>query len=70
MWHTAQRLPHTLSFGLPATSITPFASSTPEFGLTQYFFGAVVLILKQTFFSEGFVNFIYEVTGEVNGPEN
>jgi hypothetical protein len=45
-------------FNLPATSITPFASSTPEFGLTQYFFGAVVLILKHTFFSDGFVNFI------------
>jgi hypothetical protein len=45
-------------FCLPATSITPFASNTPEFGRTQYFFGAVVLILKQTFFSDGFINFM------------
>jgi hypothetical protein len=45
-------------FSLPATSITPFVSNTPEFGRTQYFFGAVVLILKQTFFSDGLVNFI------------
>jgi hypothetical protein len=38
-------------------------------GFTQYFFGAVVLILKQIFRSEGFFNFIEDVTADVKGPE-
>ncbi len=41
---------------------------TPELGLTQYLFGAVVLILKHTRLSAGFVSFIAEETGVVNGP--
>lgn len=40
----------------------------PELGLTQYFLGAVVLILKHTLLDVGFVSFMNEVTGEVNGP--
>ena len=54
-----------------ATSV--LGSTTPEFGLTQYLMrknwkfqleskiyllGAVVLILKQTFLSEGFLSFM------------
>lgn len=49
-------------------SIAAFGSKTPELGRTQYFFGAVVFILNNTFLSAGFVSVIYEVTGEVNGP--
>lgn len=45
-------------------------SSVPELGLTQYFFGAVVLILNSTTFSDGLVNFMYDVHGTLNGPEN
>lgn len=45
-----------------------FALNTPEFGRTQYFFGAVVLILKPIFSSEGFVSFIYDVIGFLNDP--
>lgn len=41
----------------------------PELGRTQYFFGAVVLILKSTFLSDGLVNFIYDVIGTLKGPE-
>ena len=33
-------------------------SNIPELGLTQYFFGAVVLILNMILLSEGFVNFM------------
>lgn len=40
----------------------------PQFGRTQYFFGAVVLILNKTFFSVGFLRLICDVTGCVNGP--
>ena len=42
---------------------------TPELGLTQYRFGAVVLILKQTFRSVGFRSVMTEDTADVNGPE-
>jgi hypothetical protein len=41
---------------------------TPELGLTQYRFGAVVLILKQTFRSEGFRSVIVDETAVVKGP--
>jgi hypothetical protein len=41
---------------------------TPEFGLTQYRLGAVVLILKQILRSVGLRRVITEETGEVNGP--
>ena len=44
-------------------------SMMPEFGLTQYLLGAVVLILKQTLRSDGFNSFITEDTADVNGPE-
>ena len=42
---------------------------TPELGLTQYRFGAVVLILKQTLRSDGLVRRIDDETWLVNGPE-
>ena len=45
------------------------ASMTPELGLTQYRFGAVVLILKQTLRSDGLVRRIDDETWLVNGPE-
>lgn len=51
-----------------AISIILLGSNIPELGRTQYFFGAVVLILNNTFLSEGFVNFIYDVTGTLKGP--
>lgn len=54
---------------LLAISTLALLSNVPEFGLTQYFLGAVVLILNITFLSEGFVSFIYEVTGTLKGPE-
>lgn len=41
----------------------------PELGRTQYFFGAVVLILNITLLSVGFFSVIYEVTGTLNGPK-
>lgn len=44
------------------------ASMAPQFGRTQYFFGAVVLILKRIFLSVGFFNDICDVTGCMNGP--
>jgi hypothetical protein len=43
-------------------------SMAPQFGRTQYFFGAVVLILNKTFFSVGFLRLMCDVTGCVNGP--
>jgi hypothetical protein len=43
---------------------------TPELGFTQYRLGAVVLILKQTFLSEGFFSFMKEDTAVVKGPWN
>jgi hypothetical protein len=43
-------------------------SIAPQFGRTQYFFGAVVLILNKTFFSVGFFRLMCDVTGCVNGP--
>lgn len=53
----------------PAISVTSFGLRAPEFGRTQYLFGAVVFILKYTFLFVGLVNFIYDVTGPpVNGP--
>jgi hypothetical protein len=51
-----------------AISIEVVGSRTPELGRTQYFFGAVVLILNNTFLSDGFVSFMYEVTGALKGP--
>lgn len=42
---------------------------TPELGLTQYFLGAVVFILKQTVESVGLINLRLDVIIEVNGPE-
>lgn len=39
-----------------AISTLEFGSSTPELGRTQYFFGAVVFILKSTVSFEGLVN--------------
>lgn len=48
--------------------MTPFPSNSPQLGRTQYFFGAVVLILNKIFLSVGFINLICEVTLELNGP--
>lgn len=55
---------------LLAISIVSFAPNTPELGRTQYFLGAVVLILNITFLSVGFVSFMNDVTGTLNGPAN
>lgn len=43
-------------------------SMAPQLGRTQYFLGAVVLILNKTFFSVGFFRLMCDVTGCVNGP--
>lgn len=53
---------------LLAISMELFASIAPQFGRTQYFFGAVVLILKRIFLSVGFFNDMCDVTGCMNGP--
>lgn len=45
-------------------------SSKPQFGRTQYFFGAVVLILKNISWSVGLVSRIYDATAVRNGPRN
>ena len=42
----------------------------PELGRTQYFFGAVVLILNPTLLLVGLCNVIYEVIGCLNAPES
>ena len=47
---------------LPAILTSSLGSITPELGLTQYLLGAVVLILKHTFRSEGFVSVIVDDT--------
>lgn len=44
-------------------------SMIPLLGRTQYLRGAVVLTLKHTFLSVGFVSFRVAVTTSVNGPE-
>jgi hypothetical protein len=49
--------------------VTSFGLRAPEFGRTQYLFGAVVFILKYTFLFVGLINFMYDVTGPpVKGP--
>ncbi len=53
---------------LPVISTFCFGSTIPELGFTQYLFGAVVLILKHTLRSEGFVKVIKDDTAEVKGP--
>ena len=52
-----------------AISTELFGSTTPQFGRTQYFFGAVVLILNAIVSSVGFFRLICDVTGCENGPE-
>lgn len=52
----------------PETFMDVPASMTPLFGRTQYLRGAVVLTLKHTFLSVGFVSFRLAVTTSVNGP--
>jgi hypothetical protein len=59
---------HPHDYCLPEICTVCLGSMTPEFGLTQYRFGAVVLILKQTLRSDGLDSFIADDTGEVNGP--
>lgn len=54
---------------LPATLTTDLGSIKPLLGRTQYRLGAVVFTLKHTRLSVGFVNFKFEVTTSVNGPE-
>lgn len=51
-----------------AMSIISFACRVPQLGRTQYFFGAVVLILNKIVLSVGFLNFIYDVMDWLNGP--
>jgi hypothetical protein len=41
----------------------------PQLGRTQYFLGAVVLILNATFLSAGFFRLMCDVTACVNGPK-
>lgn len=53
---------------LPAISIVAFGCKIPEFGLTQYLFGAVVLILKQTLCSDGFFRVMNDVIGAFSEP--
>ena len=55
---------------IPAIWTVSDGSITPEFGFTQYLFGAVVLILKQTLRSEGFVSVITDETAWWKGPAN
>lgn len=59
----------------PSRSLNSLAISTellgsmvPQLGRTQYFFGAVVLILNKIFLSVGFFRLMCDVTGCVNGP--
>lgn len=47
-----------------------FGPNTPELGRTQYFLGAVVLILNITFISVGFIRRMNDVTGTLKGPAN
>ena len=54
---------------LLAISTELFGSTTPQLGRTQYFLGAVVLILNATFFSVGFFRLMCDVTGCVKGPK-
>lgn len=56
------------SWNILAISNFVLGSKSPELGRTQYFFGAVVLILNKTFLSVGFIIVMYEVTGTLNGP--
>lgn len=53
---------------LLAISMVLFGSSMPQLGRTQYFLGAVVLILNRMICSVGFVNRIYDETAVQNGP--
>ena len=55
---------------LPATWTFCLGSMTPEFGFTQYRLGAVVLILKHSFRSVGFLRLITADTAVVKGPTN
>lgn len=52
-----------------AISIESLGYKCPQFGRTQYFFGAVVLILNKMVLSVGLVNRIYDVIDELNGPK-
>lgn len=51
-----------------AISTELLGSMAPQLGRTQYFFGAVVLILNKIFLSVGFLRLMCDVTGCVNGP--
>lgn len=51
-------------------SMKLLGSSRPEFGRTQYRFGAVVLILNRIGLSVGFFNSMCEVMAWLNGPAN
>ena len=54
---------------LPATLTDSFGLIRPQFGRTQYRFGAVVLTLKQTSSEDGFDSLRMVVTTSLNGPE-
>ena len=66
-WYRADKL--IVVRKLPEIWTVCLGSIKPEFGLTQYRFGAVVLILKQTLRSDGFVRRIEDETWLVKGPE-
>lgn len=51
------------------TSKKLFGSNKPEFGRTQYRFGAVVLILNKIGLSVGFFSNICDVMAWLNGPK-
>lgn len=50
------------------TSTLAFGSSVPQLGRTQYFFGAVVLILNRIFSSVGLDRRMCDVMAWLNGP--
>lgn len=52
---------------LDTSTLAP-GSRLPEFGRTQYFFGAVVLILNRMFLSVGLTRIMCEVMGVSKGP--
>ena len=67
--HKASKLNLIWGRKLPEIWTVCLGSITPEFGLTQYRFGAVVLILKQTLRSDGLERRIEDETWLVKGPE-
>lgn len=57
-----------VKYNVLAMSIISFGFRVPQLGRTQYFFGAVVLILNKIVLSVGFRKFINDVMDWLNGP--